>query len=227
MASRGGRCLHPSPGRNCCPDQAETHSCGGDLGSRLPQAGAGSPGFTGQGPWAKCGMPSEKEGRGTRRTNDSPRAHFTMRGEPLWTAPLHGAGSFTLDPAGDLPRPLRKTEQSKCPGSGAQLRLKNWISFSCLRAAASDEKVPRFLRLPVLGSFLRENNRYFPLRILRIMVILPRRKKIATPRPFAPVHPSVRRVEGWRFSECFNPSIRDPGGATLTNPLILEHGECD
>ena len=42
-------------------------------------------------------------------------------------------------------------------GSGAYLlRLKNWISFSCFLAAASEVNVPRFRRLPVRASFFRE-----------------------------------------------------------------------
>ena len=41
-------------------------------------------------------------------------------------------------------------------GTAYFLRLKNWISFSCFLAAASDGNVPRFRRLPVRGSFFRE-----------------------------------------------------------------------
>jgi hypothetical protein len=36
------------------------------------------------------------------------------------------------------------------------------MARSCFFACASVENVPRFLRLPVLGFFLREYNRYFP-----------------------------------------------------------------
>ena len=38
----------------------------------------------------------------------------------------------------------------------AQCRLKNWTARSCFSAAGRVLKVPRFLRRPVLGSFLRE-----------------------------------------------------------------------
>jgi hypothetical protein len=47
--------------------------------------------------------------------------------------------------------------------------LKNWTARSCLRAAASEEKVPRFRRLPVFVSFFREYRRYSPDFSLRIM----------------------------------------------------------
>jgi len=36
------------------------------------------------------------------------------------------------------------------------LRLKNWMARSCFCAAALVSKVPRFLRLPVFASTLRE-----------------------------------------------------------------------
>src|SRR5229473_8517126 len=42
------------------------------------------------------------------------------------------------------------------------LRLKNCTARSCFSAAARVENVPRFLRLPVFGSFLREYRRYSP-----------------------------------------------------------------
>ena len=38
-------------------------------------------------------------------------------------------------------------------------RLKYCTARSCFFAAAKEEKVPRFLRLPVLASFLREYRR--------------------------------------------------------------------
>lgn len=44
----------------------------------------------------------------------------------------------------------------------SQWRLKYCTAFSCLFAAAFDLKVPRFLRLPVFGFFLREYSRYLP-----------------------------------------------------------------
>lgn len=48
-------------------------------------------------------------------------------------------------------------------------RLKYCTSRSCFSALARVEKVPRFLRLPVVGSGLREYNRYSPDFSLRIM----------------------------------------------------------
>ena len=53
--------------------------------------------------------------------------------------------------------------------TGLQRFLKNWTARSCFCAAPSDENVPKFLRLPVFASFLREYSRYFPDFILRIM----------------------------------------------------------
>src|ERR1700753_1507166 len=48
--------------------------------------------------------------------------------------------------------------------------LKNCTAFSCFSAAAREENVPRFRRLPVFGFFLREYSRYSPELNLRIMV---------------------------------------------------------
>jgi hypothetical protein len=50
-----------------------------------------------------------------------------------------------------------------------QPRLKNWTARSCFFAAAIEENVPKFRRLPVLGFFLREYNRYSPDCNFRIM----------------------------------------------------------
>ncbi len=47
--------------------------------------------------------------------------------------------------------------------------LKNCTARSCLFAPASEENVPKFRRLPVLGFFLREYRRYSPDFSLRIM----------------------------------------------------------
>jgi hypothetical protein len=47
--------------------------------------------------------------------------------------------------------------------------LKNWTARSCFSAAAREEKVPKFRRLPVFAFFLREYNRYSPDFNLRIM----------------------------------------------------------
>src|SRR5437762_13412442 len=44
------------------------------------------------------------------------------------------------------------------------------MARSCFFACASVENVPRFLRLPVFGFFLREYNRYFPDFSLLIML---------------------------------------------------------
>src|SRR5436305_5781645 len=44
----------------------------------------------------------------------------------------------------------------------SQWRLKYCTAFSCFFAAAFVLKVPRFLRLPVFGFFLREYSRYLP-----------------------------------------------------------------
>jgi hypothetical protein len=51
-----------------------------------------------------------------------------------------------------LPGPTR---QASIPGD-YPLRLKNWIARSCFCACWRVSKVPRFLRLPVLGSFFLE-----------------------------------------------------------------------
>ncbi len=51
----------------------------------------------------------------------------------------------------------------------AQCFLKNCTARSCFCAAASDKNVPKFLRFPVLASFLREYSRYSPDCNLRIM----------------------------------------------------------
>jgi hypothetical protein len=45
---------------------------------------------------------------------------------------------------------------------GHPLRLKYWMARSCFSAAARVSNVPRFLRLPVLASTLREYSRYLP-----------------------------------------------------------------
>src|SRR5437667_3099395 len=50
----------------------------------------------------------------------------------------------------------------------SQWRLKYCTAFSCSFAAAFVLKVPRFLRLPVFGFFLREYSRYSPDFSLRI-----------------------------------------------------------
>lgn len=50
-----------------------------------------------------------------------------------------------------------------------QARLKYCTARSCFLAAASEEKVPKFFRLPVFTSFLREYKRYPPDCSLRIM----------------------------------------------------------
>src|SRR5690242_19708040 len=47
--------------------------------------------------------------------------------------------------------------------------LKNCTARSCLFAAASEEKVPRFLRFPVFAFFFREYNLNSPDFNLRIM----------------------------------------------------------
>jgi hypothetical protein len=46
--------------------------------------------------------------------------------------------------------------------SDQPLRLKYWMARSCFSAAARVSNVPRFLRLPVLASTLREYRRYLP-----------------------------------------------------------------
>src|SRR5882672_568328 len=50
-----------------------------------------------------------------------------------------------------------------------QWRLKNCTARSCRLAAAKVRKVPRFLRFPVRGFFLREYRRYSPEGSFRIM----------------------------------------------------------
>ena len=50
---------------------------------------------------------------------------------------------------------LRERRYSQC-------LLKYCTAFSCFSAAAFVLNVPRFLRLPVLGFFFREYNRYLP-----------------------------------------------------------------
>src|ERR1044071_6180610 len=52
------------------------------------------------------------------------------------------------------------------------LRLKNSTSCSCFFAASSDLNVPRFFRLPVLGSFFFEYKRYSPDFSFRIILTL-------------------------------------------------------
>jgi hypothetical protein len=47
--------------------------------------------------------------------------------------------------------------------------LKNCTARSCFFAAAIEENVPKFRRLPVLGFFLREYRRYSPDFSFRIM----------------------------------------------------------
>ena len=49
-----------------------------------------------------------------------------------------------------------------------QCLLKNCTARSCFCAAASDENVPKFLRLPVFAFFFCEYNRYSPDFNLRI-----------------------------------------------------------
>jgi hypothetical protein len=51
-----------------------------------------------------------------------------------------------------------------------QARLKNWTARSCFFAAALVLKVPRFLRLPVFGFFLREYNRKPDLTFLIMLI---------------------------------------------------------
>ena len=50
-----------------------------------------------------------------------------------------------------------------------QCLLKNCTARSCFCAAASEPNVPKFFRLPVFASFLREYSRYSPDFSLRIM----------------------------------------------------------
>jgi hypothetical protein len=50
-----------------------------------------------------------------------------------------------------------------------QCRLKYCISCSCFLAEDKEEKVPRFLRLPVLGFFFLEYKRYSPDFSFRII----------------------------------------------------------
>lgn len=54
-----------------------------------------------------------------------------------------------------------KSRLTTLPSAGYR-RLKNCTAFSCFFAAALVVNVPRFRRFPVLGFFLRENNRYLP-----------------------------------------------------------------
>jgi hypothetical protein len=53
--------------------------------------------------------------------------------------------------------------------SGVQRFLKNCTARSCFSAADLEEKVPKFLRFPVLAFFFREYKRYSPDFSLRIM----------------------------------------------------------
>jgi len=46
--------------------------------------------------------------------------------------------------------------------SNQPLRLKNWTARSCFSASARVLNVPRFFRLPVFASTLREYRRYLP-----------------------------------------------------------------
>src|SRR6185503_19223292 len=55
------------------------------------------------------------------------------------------------------------------PEDRRQPCLKYCTARSCFSAAARDLNVPRLLRLPVFGFFLREYNRYSPLLSFRIM----------------------------------------------------------
>ena len=50
-------------------------------------------------------------------------------------------------------------------------RLKNCTARSCFSAAPRVRKVPKFLRLPVVGSFFREYSRYSPFLSFRIMTV--------------------------------------------------------
>src|ERR1041384_4593964 len=66
--------------------------------------------------------------------------------------------------------------RAKQAAAFVQCRLKYCPSRSCFSAAARLLKVPRFLRLPVLGFFLREYKRYPPdlsLLIILLFVGLP------------------------------------------------------
>src|SRR2546423_988996 len=57
---------------------------------------------------------------------------------------------------------------------------------SCLRAAASEPKVPRLRRRPVVGFFLREYRRYFPEGSLRIIQLESARLRQKRRRQAAP-----------------------------------------
>lgn len=53
-----------------------------------------------------------------------------------------------------------------------QCLLKYWMARSCFAAALRVSKVPRFLHLPVPGSFFSEYSRYLPEGSFRISAIL-------------------------------------------------------
>ncbi len=72
------------------------------------------------------------------------------------------------------PRCMLKTGNKRLLVSEAKLpqrALKYCTARSCVSAAFLVLKVPRFRRLPVLGSFLREYKRYWPDGSFRIILI--------------------------------------------------------
>src|SRR5262249_34574870 len=71
-----------------------------------------------------------------------------------------------------FPARLGQLEQKK-PAIDYPWRLKYWTARSCFSAAARVLKVPRFRRLPVLGSFFYEYRRYPPEASLRIILSAP------------------------------------------------------
>jgi hypothetical protein len=64
---------------------------------------------------------------------------------------------------GDSTQPLQRYEKRlRTAATTIYCRLKYCTAFSCFFAAVLVLNVPRFLRFPVFGFFLREYNRYFP-----------------------------------------------------------------
>ena len=81
---------------------------------------------------------------------------------PATGVPLDGRGGPASTARGESEREGRTLESRRHTAEdtrGDQARLKNWTARSCFFAAASVENVPRFLRPPVFGSFLRESSR--------------------------------------------------------------------
>src|SRR5213596_4099029 len=74
-------------------------------------------------------------------------------------------------------RPSRFHPKTKRPFFGFRFQrlLKYCTAFSCFFAAAFVLNVPRFLRFPVFGFFLREYNRYLPDLSFLIMRTFPSR----------------------------------------------------